>query len=83
MLIGQWAEAADITRYASGSTSVCAWAFGHVGETVCGGGRVANSYCWPRGGACASGCGTNCCPPSGPCTTSSDLPVPLLCVRTP
>ncbi len=81
MLIGQWAQAANITRYVSG-TSVCAWSNGSSAGTVCGGSGPHSNYCWPRGDGCYASCPSNCCPPTGPCTATAGYESPLLCVRT-
>ena len=77
MLIGQWAAAASITRYDSG-TSVCAWTDGGAAGSMCGGSGPHMNYCWPKGEACLASCPTNCCPATGPCASSSASP--LLCV---
>jgi hypothetical protein len=78
MLIGQWAQAANITRYVSG-TSVCMYTGGSSATTSCGGTHTS-SYCWPRGEPCLASCPSNCCPSSGPCG-STPYQAPLLCVK--
>jgi hypothetical protein len=78
MMIGQWAEAANVTRYQSG-TSVCMYTGGSSLTAACGGTHAA-SYCWPRNALCPSACSTLCCPPTGPCSADG-YQAPLLCVK--
>ncbi len=89
MLIGQWAEAADVTRYYAGD-SVCVWTNGGpISSQTCAGETVTYPYCWPRGARCPllrPGI-TVSCPDTGPCTVQDyylarpGYPAPVLCVR--
>ena len=78
MLIGQWAQAANITRFQSG-TSVCMYSGGSSNTAACGGTHTS-AYCWPKNTPCGPGCGSNCCPPAGPCS-AANYQAPLLCVK--
>ena len=78
MLIGQWAAAANITRYGEGN-SVCMYTGGSSATSKCGGAHT-HPYCWPKNSGCKPGCPTNCCPDSGPCSKDG-YQAPLLCVK--
>ena len=79
MLIGQWAKAANITRYYK--NTVCMWTGGSSAGSACGGSH-RSLYCWPKGTKCYSTCPSNCCPPNANCGASGGThPAPLLCVK--
>lgn len=87
MLIGQWAEAAHITREQDGL--VCAYASGGgelTPSSACGYDEVTWPYCWKRGEGCCAGCGTSCCyqfcHPESVCTLQGqNYEAPVLCVK--
>lgn len=84
MLIGQWAEAARVTR--KERRSVCMYAGGDAVTTSACGFDVANyAYCWRPGDACCPRCPTNCgqefCDPTSITTAPQGYQAPVLCVR--
>ena len=78
MLIGQWAQAANITRYYQ--NRVCMWTNGGSPTSSCGGSLVHSRYCWPKGAKCVPTCSGSCCYTGTYCNTSSGS-YPLLCVK--
>jgi hypothetical protein len=84
MLIGQWAEAAEISRRER--DSVCMYAGGDaLPRADCGFDRVNYPYCWRPGAKCCAACPTNCaaafCNAGSVSEADSGYTAPVLCVR--